>query len=205
MGENRDKITTINQLLECGLELFGKYGYNSVTTKQISEYSGLNSALISYYFGGKAQYYLEVVSYVSDLMVNWFDDIKIDSLDDKTVGELEDLIKAVVDKFYTWFTSARGVSSTNLFFQELITGTCTNVKTRFKPAVESLRSYFIDLFRIYYQKTNREHVNPIFVWALLISINQNISLHSSATEEVRATLVNAEIPKNMLNLILNMP
>ena len=205
MRENREKSTTIDQLLECGLELFGKYGYNSVTTKQISEYSGLNSALVSYYFGGKKKYYIEVVRHVTDKIIHWFDDIKIGALEEKSVAELEDLIKVVIERFFGWFTSTHGASGTNIFFQELITMPCPEVKPYFDQSVQFITPYFIDLFAMYYRKTERSHVNPVFVWILLISITQNVSLHSSAPEVAQLAFANAEIPKNMLNLILNMP
>ncbi|RTL11619.1 MAG: TetR/AcrR family transcriptional regulator [Neisseriaceae bacterium] len=205
MQDKKNKSETINTLLECGLELFGKYGYNSVTTKQIGEYSGLNSALVSYYFGGKKQYYIEVVRYVTDLIVHWFDDIEVGQLESKTVAELEELIKKSVNRFYEWFTSTLGASGTNLFFQELITMPCPEVAPHFDRAVSFITPFFINILTVYYRKTGRDHVNPVFVWILLISTTQNVSLHSSAPEEAQMAFAAAQIPQNILNLIINMP
>lgn len=204
MSQIRDKATTIEQLLECGLELFGKYGYNSVTTKQISEYSGLNSALVSYYFGGKQQFYIEVIRHVTDKIVHWFDDIKTDDIDQKSISELEELIKIVINRFYEWFTSVDGASGTNIFFQELITLPLPGALPEFDRAIKFITPYFIDLFAVYYRRTEREHINPVFVWIVLISTTQNISLHSTAPEDAKNAFIEAEIPKNMINLILNM-
>lgn len=205
MQDKKSKSETINLLLECGLELFGKHSYDSVTTRQISEYSGLNSSLVSYYFGGKKQYYIEVVSYVTDIIVNWFDAIEVDQLKTKSVAELEELIGEVVNRFYEWFTSTRGACGTNIFFMEIISQQHPEVQQHFERSVKFITPYFIDLFAVYYSKTGRSHINPIFVWILLISITQNVSLHSSAPEEARTAFEGAKIPENMLNLILNMP
>ena len=204
MQTKRNKSETVEKLLACGLELFGKYGYHAVTTKQISEYSGLNSALVSYYFGGKKQYYIEVVSYVTELILHWFDDIEVSGLEDKNVPELEELIQRVINRFYEWFTSVHGASGTNIFFQELITEPHDDINPHFERATKFITPYFIDIFTVYYRKTERSHINPIFVWILLISVTQNVSLHSSAPEEARIAFEMAEIPKNMLNLILEM-
>lgn len=50
------------KLLAAGTVLFAKDGYDRVSIRQISEAAGVNSALISYYFGGKQGLYDAVLS-----------------------------------------------------------------------------------------------------------------------------------------------
>lgn len=200
----KNKADTIDVLLNAGLELFGTYGYNSVTTKHVAEYTGLNSALISYHFGGKEKYYHAVVDYVANLINNWFEDLDIDILESKNPTELKEIIKVTVARFYEWFTSKKGASGTNIFFFEIISQQHPNVHNSLEKAVNFITPYFVNLFEIYYRKTNRSHVNAVFVWIMLISITQNISLHSRAPAEAKDAFIKAEIPQNILTLILNM-
>lgn len=200
----RTKEKTIDTLLSCGLELFGKYGYDSVTTRHISEYTGLNSALIAYYFGNKKAYYHEVISYVTDLLLAHFSKVDFRDLESKDVAQLEAKIKEVIDCFYAWFTSVNGAGGTNLFFRELISQQHPEAKKDFARAVDFITPYFIKLFSIYYEKTERSHINPTFIWILLISITQNVSLHSNAPEVAKQAFEAAQIPQNMLDLIIKM-
>ena len=52
---------TRNQLLEAGLELFSRYGYESVSTRQLSQEAGTNIAAIAYHFGGKRELYRAIL------------------------------------------------------------------------------------------------------------------------------------------------
>lgn len=201
---NQNKVKTLQTLLESGLELFGRNGYDSVTIRQISEYTGLNSSLISYYFGGKEQYYIAVVGYVTDILLEHFTRFDESKLQRQSVSELEATIKETVNRFYAWFSSDNGINGTQIFFYETVSQRFPEVKAHFERAVNFITPYFINLFTLYYERTNRAHVNPVFVWILLISITQNLSLHSNAPDEARKAFDNANIAENMINLILQM-
>jgi len=45
------------RILKAAAELFEKYGYYNVSIKEIADLAQSNSALISYYFGGKEKLY----------------------------------------------------------------------------------------------------------------------------------------------------
>lgn len=49
------------KILQAATELFAQNNFNAVSIKQIAAASGVNSALISYYFGGKKNLYQEVL------------------------------------------------------------------------------------------------------------------------------------------------
>lgn len=202
MYQNKEK--TLQVLLDSGLELFGKYGYDSVTIRQISEYTGLNSSLISYYFGGKQQYYLAVIVYVTDILIAHFSPVEWEKLQHSSIEELEVTITNIVTEFFAWFTSDNGINGTQIFFYEIVSQRFPEVQEHFGRAVDFITPHFIELLTIYYTKTERQHVNPVFVWILLISVTQNMSLHSNAPEEARQAFKAANLAENMINLIINM-
>ena len=52
---------TVRQILQAATELFSEKNFEAVSTKSIAERASVNSALISYYFGGKKQLYAAVL------------------------------------------------------------------------------------------------------------------------------------------------
>lgn len=59
------KIPARERLLEAGLEVFGRYGYEPSTTRAIARRAGVNIAAIPYYYNGKEGLYLAVVAHVA--------------------------------------------------------------------------------------------------------------------------------------------
>ena len=49
------------RLLTAAIKLFSEHGYEQVSIRQLAQASGLNSAMISYYFGGKEKLYVSVL------------------------------------------------------------------------------------------------------------------------------------------------
>lgn len=56
---------TRRRLIAAGLELFGRHGFDAVTTRQLAEAAGVNQAAIPYHFGGKQGVYLAVAEHVA--------------------------------------------------------------------------------------------------------------------------------------------
>lgn len=56
---------TRRRLIAAGLELFGRLGFDAVTTRQLAEAAGVNQAAIPYHFGGKQGVYLAVADHVA--------------------------------------------------------------------------------------------------------------------------------------------
>lgn len=52
--KRRCREITTQKLLEAGLEVFSKYGYDAATTKLVAKRAGINESLINRYFDGKA-------------------------------------------------------------------------------------------------------------------------------------------------------
>ncbi|MDQ5888246.1 MAG: TetR/AcrR family transcriptional regulator, regulator of cefoperazone and chloramphenicol, partial [Pseudomonadota bacterium] len=51
---------TRKRLIEAGIELFGRDGFDAVTTRQLAEVAGVNQAAIPYHFAGKEGVYQAV-------------------------------------------------------------------------------------------------------------------------------------------------
>lgn len=56
---------TRRRLIEAGLALFGKLGYNGVSTRSLARTAKVNLAAIPYHFGGKEGVYLAVVDHLA--------------------------------------------------------------------------------------------------------------------------------------------
>lgn len=54
------------RLLQAGLEIFSRYGFEGATTRRLASAAQVNLATILYYFGGKEEYYLAVARHIAD-------------------------------------------------------------------------------------------------------------------------------------------
>ena len=52
------------RLIEAAVELFGTYGYDSVTTRRLAERAQVNQVAIPYHFGGKQGLYIAVAEHI---------------------------------------------------------------------------------------------------------------------------------------------
>lgn len=60
--------TTKEDILEKGLQLFSKYGFDGTTTRMMSQTCGVSVSTISFYFGNKEQYYHAVMNYAAEII-----------------------------------------------------------------------------------------------------------------------------------------
>jgi len=68
------------RLLEAGVDIFGKHGFDAATTRMIAKKAGVNIAAIPYYFNGKEGLYNTVVSHITG---------KLESQVESTLIEIE--------------------------------------------------------------------------------------------------------------------
>ena len=57
---------TRERLLEAAIDVFGRHGFDSATTRMIAKTANVNIAAIPYYFGGKGGLYQAVIDYIVD-------------------------------------------------------------------------------------------------------------------------------------------
>lgn len=65
-----------DKILVAATDLFARENFSAVSIKQIAAASGVNSALISYYFGGKKNLYQEVLYTQADMFLKLQEDIR---------------------------------------------------------------------------------------------------------------------------------
>lgn len=63
-GDDAGNDGTRDKLLLAALELFGKYGFDAVSTRQLAQGAGVNLQAINYYFGTKRGLYNAVADYL---------------------------------------------------------------------------------------------------------------------------------------------
>jgi len=73
--------STAEKILQAAIDLFATNDFTGVSIKDISRRSEVNSALISYYFGGKKQLYQKVLDICTDLFINFIDNLNKQDLD----------------------------------------------------------------------------------------------------------------------------
>ena len=71
------------RLLEAGVDVFGKHGFDAATTRMIAKKAGVNIAAIPYYFNGKECLYHTVVSHITG---------KLESQVESTLIEIEEWV-----------------------------------------------------------------------------------------------------------------
>lgn len=60
-AKKRDRSASENRLIQAGLEVFSKYGFNGATTKMIAKKADVNESLIGRYFDGKEGLLIAIV------------------------------------------------------------------------------------------------------------------------------------------------
>lgn len=64
-----DNKSSAEKILIAATDLFARYDFSAVSIKEIAAASGVNSALISYYFGGKKNLYQETLYKQADILL----------------------------------------------------------------------------------------------------------------------------------------
>lgn len=76
MNDDKQNTSTADKILQAATRLFAQENFSAVSIKQIAAASGVNSALISYYFGGKKNLYQEVLYTEADKFLQLQDTIR---------------------------------------------------------------------------------------------------------------------------------
>ncbi len=112
--------SSADKILQAATELFSSNNFDGTSIKEISKLSGVNSALISYYFGGKKNLYQEVLNKQSALFLDL-----IEQVNKQTLSPIAKL------QFYTKEVSLIQLQrpmQVHLIYRELLTpsGFCNN-------------------------------------------------------------------------------
>ena len=109
--------SSAEKILEAATDLFAANHINGVSIKEIAKKTGVNSALISYYFGGKKNLYQEVLNEQSNLFLNLI--ARVSSKEIAPLARLREYIAAIseVQKLHP--------HRIHLIYRELLTPTFT--------------------------------------------------------------------------------
>lgn len=80
MLEQENISTSAIKILEAATDLFARENFDAVSIKQIAAASGVNSALISYYFGGKKNLYQEALTTQAKQFISLQDKIRMQDI-----------------------------------------------------------------------------------------------------------------------------
>ncbi len=82
------------KLLDAARDLFPRYGYRGVSSRQIGAAAGVNFAMIRYYFGGKPGLYREMLQGVLQPTRSTLDEISASSAPPKLANVLENMTRS---------------------------------------------------------------------------------------------------------------
>ncbi len=95
---------TRERMLEAAIDVFGKHGFESATTRMIAKEARVNIAAIPYYFGGKKGLYHAVVQHVVEHIQNKAGDLIEQVAETSFTGDngrhkARELMKTVLERF----------------------------------------------------------------------------------------------------------
>ena len=112
MTDMRNNNSSADKILLAATDLFAKENFSAVSIKQIAAASGVNSALISYYFGGKKNLYQEVLYTQADAFLKLQD--KVRQLEQSPLTKLRSYVDAIAK------LQAQHPYSIHLVYRELL-------------------------------------------------------------------------------------
>jgi AcrR family transcriptional regulator len=164
---------THNKLIEAGIQLFGDYGFDAVSVRDIVKGSGANVSAVSYHFGGKAELYKAVIEFlvleVKDQLIA-FDAEQFIKL---PLEKMEVRLREIILEFHQLFMSPNGISRLNIFTRETTSPDKHLSHQYFLDMVGCVREFFTKILSTYYQKRNEPLDKVNFVIIFLLSMLKN--------------------------------
>lgn len=114
---------TREKLIETGEILFAKKGLTGVSIRDLTQTAGVNSALISYHFGGKEGLYAAVLE-------------KQFSLIGQLLESVDDLQASPTEKIIKYAQSVAGVHAKMPFLTKFLIGEIINPSSFFEPFIQ---------------------------------------------------------------------
>ena len=144
---------TYNKLIEAGIQLFGDYGFDAVSVRDIVRGSGANLSAVSYHFGGKSELYKAVIEFLTQEMKDQLTAFDPETFVTLTLDKMETRLREIIFEFHQLFTSANGISRLNIFTRETASPDKNLSHQYFLDMVGCVRECFTRILSAYYQKT----------------------------------------------------
>lgn len=191
---------THNKLITSGIKLFGDYGFDAVSVRDIVSDSGVNISAVSYHFGGKHELYQAVVNHLAlevKTRLSALDTAKFEQL---TPLEMERRLTEIIIEFQEMFLSRNGISRLNIFTREITSPDKNETHQYFVMMVENVHNFFHSILYAYYSKRNEDTNKIGFVISLLITTLKNNTLKKS--EPLCAKYQQPDMLERLTKLIL---
>ena len=118
MKDTREKILMI------ALDMFGEYGFNGVSTRDLSKMADVNISAINYYFNSKEGLYQEVIKYVANFIKDEFQNCIeiIESCKSKVIDEklAMDIFSSLLDSISDNILKNNSLSISMILIREIM-------------------------------------------------------------------------------------
>ncbi len=187
------KDKAYDKLIEAGIELFGKYGYEAVSIRQITKHASVNIASVCYYFCGKKRFYEEVVRYLTNENLTFISKFDIDKLEKMSTTDAKLAITNLIRDYQNNFLSDHGLNRLNIFMHEAFLHGVAEASAMYTDMMKHIHEFFAKIFTIYFNKTGKSHESINFSIALIHGIIQAyvITNKSISPSEIK-------LPQNVL-------
>lgn len=167
--ENHNQDSTYSRLIETGIKLFGEYGYDAVSIRDIVKDSGANLSAVSYHFGGKAEMYKAVVEYLLNEVLNQLTNFNAEEFINMSLAKMERRLPEIILGFRELFCSPNGIARLNIFVRETTSPDNSRSHVFFLEMINTVRSFFQQILGAYYLKRGESDDKVNFVISLLMS------------------------------------
>ncbi|MCF6766556.1 TetR family transcriptional regulator [Thiotrichales bacterium 19S3-7] len=140
-----------SHLIEVASDLFAKYGFDSVSVRQIAKASDLNIASISYYFGSKDELYLACAENLVRYLLE-----KIEAFNEDDYPDAKERLYTYLRQRIATYLDPRASILFNLYLREKLTPTKA-YDVIFK-AVDELAKQSYDLFKQAFDYLSEEEI-----------------------------------------------
>lgn len=196
-------IKTREKLLQAGIKYFGSIPYEKVSVEEITSAAKVNISAVSYYFGGKENFYKAVINRLNQSVVNKLSMFDISLLSKETdLDKARKFVEDFLGLFYKSFISPEGNSRVNIFLRELTAQGNSEIKDLFNNHVgfsyrllkQVLSIYFDDLL-----KTPTDNIE--FKIIVFFSVLKDLATNTQKPQEIK-NIYEQDVYSQLINFML---
>lgn len=166
------KDITYTTLIETGIKLFGAYGYNAVSIRQISKDAKANIAAVCYYFGSKKKFYEAVVRFLTDEIITFLSKFDLPKFEEMPVATARATLAEFISQYQEIFISEHGVNRLNIFMHEAFGDGESEAGNIYTETMKYIHNFFSRVLGIYFTKAGKNLEQIEFSLALIHGIIQ---------------------------------
>lgn len=191
---------TYSKLITSGIKLFGDYGFDAVSVRDIVADSEVNISAVSYHFGGKHELYQAVVNHLASEVKTRLSEFNTTEFAQMSLQDMEQRLTNIIAKFQEMFLSRNGISRLNIFTREISSPDKNNTHQYFVMMIDSVHDFFKNVLHTYYTRRNEDTEKIEFVISLLITTLKNNTLKKS--EPLCAKYYQPDMLERLTQLVL---